>query len=295
MKNLSTTQIAKLVILAIGGMIALGFVRKTLITIPAGTVGVKETFGKVAESSLNPGLHFVNPLSKIVRFSTRLEDIKETVEATSEEGLTIQLDVSLQYRANPSKIAEIYQNIGTDEEEIIISRFRSLVREVTAEYSLNSIYGDKRQEVANLLRERLSTSLQPLGFEVEEVLLRKVILPPNVQEAIEAKITAEQKSLQQQFEIQQQRQQIEFDLEKARSTAEREKIEAQARGEREKIAAEATAEAQKKLAEGLTPAILQLKTIEATQSLAQSGNTKIIILGDGNQQLPQIFFPFPNQ
>ncbi|TVQ45990.1 MAG: prohibitin family protein [Gloeocapsa sp. DLM2.Bin57] len=295
MKNLNTTQIAKLVILVIGGMVALGFVRKTLITIPAGTVGVKETFGKVAETPLNPGLHLVNPLSKVVRFSTRLEDIKETVEATSQEGLSIQLDVSLQYRANPSKIAEIYQNIGTDEEEIIISRFRSLVREVTAAYSLNSIYGDKRQEVANLLRERLTTSLQPLGFEVEEVLLRKVILPSNVQEAIEAKITAEQKSLQQQFEIQQQRQQIEFDLEKARSTAEREKIEAQARAEREKIAAEATAEAQKKLAEGLTPAILQLKTIEATQSLAQSSNTKIIILGDGNQQLPQIFFPFPNQ
>ncbi len=284
MKNLTITQIAKLVILVFGGMIALGLVRKILVVVPAGTVGVKETLGKVVDNPLNPGLHLVNPLTKVIQFSTRLEDIKETVDTTSKEGLGIQLDVSLQYRANPAKITEIYQNIGTDEQEILISRFRSLVREVTAAYSLNSIYGEKRQEVANILRERLTASLQPLGFDVEEVLLRKVILPENVQEAIEAKITAEQQSLQQQFEIEKERQQIEFDLEKARANA-----------EREKIAAEGTAEAQKKLAEGLTPEILQLKTIEATQSIAQSNNTKIIIIGDGNQQLPQIFFPFPNE
>jgi len=279
MKNINTSQIVKLVIIFIGGVIALNLLKKTITVIPAGTVGIKEVFGKVADTPLNPGLHLVNPIADVTTFSTRLQDIKETVEATSEEGLNINLDVSLQYRANPAKIGDIYQNLGTEEDEIVISRFRSITREVTASYSLDAIYGEKRQEVASLIKQNLTASLQPLGFEVEEVLLRKVTLPENIQKAIEAKITAEQESQQLKFEIEKERQQANFELERAKTIAERQKIEAQA-----------TADAQKILAEGLTPEILQLKTIEATQNLAQSQNSKIIIIG-GNQQLPQIFFP----
>lgn len=279
MKNINTTQVVKLVIIFIGGIIALNFLKKTITVIPAGTVGIKEVFGKVADTPLNPGLHLVNPMADVTTFSTRLQDIKETVEATSKEGLSISLDVSLQYRANPAKIGDIYQNLGTEEEEIVISRFRSIIREVTASYALEAIYGEKRQEVASLIKQNLTASLQPLGFDVEEVLLKKVVLPENIQKAIEAKITAEQESQQLKFEIEKERQQANFELERAKTIAERQKIEAQA-----------TADAQKILAEGLTPEILQLKTIEATQNLAQSQNSKIIILG-GNQQLPQIFFP----
>ena len=279
MKNINTSQIVKLVIILIGGIIALSFLKKTITVIPAGTVGIKEVFGKVADTPLNPGLHLVNPMADVTTFSTRLQDIKETVEATSEEGLSISLDVSLQYRANPAKIGQIYQNLGTEEDEIVISRFRSITREIIASYSLNAIYGEKRQEVASLIKKNLTASLQPLGFDVEEVLLRKVTLPENTQKAIEAKITAEQESQQLKFEIEKERQQANFELERAKTIAERQKIEAQA-----------TADAQKILAEGLTPEILQLKTIEATQNLAQSENSKIIILGD-NQQLPQIFLP----
>jgi prohibitin 1 len=279
MKNINTSQIVKLVIILIGGIIALSFLKKTITVIPAGTVGIKEVFGKVADTPLNPGLHLVNPMADVTTFSTRLQDIKETVEVTSEEGLSISLDVSLQYRANPAKIGQIYQNLGTEEDEIVISRFRSITREIIASYSLNAIYGEKRQEVASLIKKNLTASLQPLGFDVEEVLLRKVTLPENIQKAIEAKITAEQESQQLKFEIEKERQQANFELERAKTIAERQKIEAQA-----------TADAQKILAEGLTPEILQLKTIEATQNLAQSENSKIIILG-GNEQLPQIFLP----
>lgn len=291
MKTLKTLPVITLVILGIGSLIAWVSIRKTIITIPAGNVGVKEVFGEVSETPLNPGLHIVNPAAQVTTFSTRLQDIKETVEATSKEGLEIDLDVSLQYRANPNKIAEIYQNIGTDEEEIVISRFRALTRQITATYPLNAIYGEKREEIARILKEELVASLQPLGFEVEEVLLREIILPESVQEAIEAKITAEQQSEQLKFEIAKQRQQADFELEVAQKTAERQKIEAQAKAERQKIEAQATAESQRLLAEGLTPEILQLKAIEAKQNLAQSSNSKLIIIGEGDKTLPQIFLP----
>ena len=56
-----------------------------LVILPAGEVGVVETFGNVQDKPLNSGIHFISPLAKVTKFSTRLQDIKETVDATSKE------------------------------------------------------------------------------------------------------------------------------------------------------------------------------------------------------------------
>jgi regulator of protease activity HflC (stomatin/prohibitin superfamily) len=248
-----------------------------LVIIPAGTVGVVETFGKVSQRILNSGVNFVSPFSKVVKYSTRLKDIKETIASTSSEGLNLNLDVSLQYRLEPERAVSVYSNIGLSEEEILISRFRSIVREITATYEAKSIYGDKRQEIAQKLHEELSKELAPIGFIVEESLLRNVDLPEKIKASIEQKITAAQESERQQFIIQKQRQELEFELEKAQKEAERKKIEA--RG---------IAESQKLISQGLTDQILELKAIEATQQLATSDNSKIIVVGRSQDGLPII-------
>lgn len=248
-----------------------------LVILPAGEVGVIETLGKVEETPLNPGIHWITPLAKVVKFSTRLEDIKETIDATSKEGLNLTLDVSLQYKVNPQKAATIYQTIGTDEEEIVVSRFRAILRQITASYEAKDIYGEKRQIVAQRLRQELQNSLSPLGFIVEEALLRKVILPQEIQAAIQKKLEAEQESEKQQFINDKERQSIEFGLEKAKKEAERKKIEAQG-----------IANSQALLSKGLTEQLIKLKAIEATQKLAESQNSKIIIIGGGEDKLPLI-------
>jgi regulator of protease activity HflC (stomatin/prohibitin superfamily) len=258
-------------------LLAYQVIFRFLVIIPAGTVGVVETFGRVSQGILNSGVNFVSPFSKVVKYSTRLKDIKETIASTSSEGLNLNLDVSLQYRLEPERAVSVYSNIGLSEEEILISRFRSIVREITATYEAKSIYGDKRQEIAQKLHEELSKELAPIGFIVEESLLRNVELPEKIKASIEQKITAAQESERQQFVIQKQRQELEFELEKAQKEAERKKIEA--RG---------VAEAQKLISQGLTDKILELKAIEATQQLATSDNSKIIVVGRSQDGLPII-------
>jgi regulator of protease activity HflC (stomatin/prohibitin superfamily) len=242
------------------------FLARFFVTISTGTVGVVEVFGKVDDKSLNPGIHFVNPFSKTIVFSSRLKDIKETVDTTSKEGLGFELDVSLQYRINPEKLKDIYQTIGTNEQEIIISRFRSIVRQTTASYEAGAIYGDKREEIARRLHQEVSNSLSPLGFVVEETLLRNVKLPENIQAAIQKKIEAQQQS-----------QQLDFELEKTRKEANRKREEAKG-----------IADSQKIISQGLSEQVLRLKSIEATQKLAESQNSKVIIIGGGEDKLPLI-------
>ena len=112
----------------------------------------------------------------------------------------------------------------------------------------------------------MKTQLEPLGFVVEEALLRNVILPENIQKAIQAKV-----------EMEQSNQKKELELISARKDAERKIVEAQG-----------VADSQKILSESLTDKILKMKAIEATQKLAESQNTKVLIMGGGQDKLPLI-------
>jgi regulator of protease activity HflC (stomatin/prohibitin superfamily) len=240
---------------------------RTLRVISAGNVGVVESFGKVADRPLTPGIHAVNPFSDLEVFSTRLQDVTEDVEVTSQEGLTFNLHVSLQYRLKPDQVVNFYQSIGDNESEIIRSRFRSTVREITASYPAESVYSSRRQEVSEQMQERLSEQLEPLGFSVEGAYLREVVLPETLQAAIQEKLSAEQES-----------QQMAFTLERERQEAERKRVEAQG-----------VADAQTIVARSLTAEALQLRAIEATESLAASDNAKVVVIGGGEGGAPLVF------
>lgn len=179
-------------------------------------------------------------------------------------GLAFNIDVSLQYRLEPSKAVYVYKTIGTEETEIIISRFRSLVREITASYPAEAIYSSKRQEVAYQLRQHLSKQLTPLGFVVDEALLREIQLPETLQAAVQQKLATEQES-----------QQMKFTLEKERQEAERKRIQAQG-----------TADAQNIISQTINPELLKLKEIEAMEKLANSNNTKLVIMSGGSRETP---------
>ncbi|AIE75404.1 MULTISPECIES: prohibitin family protein [unclassified Synechocystis] len=241
---------------------------RAVVVIPAGEVGVIETMGTVDATPLTSGVYFLNPLSKVVTYSTRLQDIKETVDTSSKEGLNFNIDVSLQYRLNPEKAGEVFSSLGNEEQqrEIIISRFRSLIRENTAKYDLSSIYGGKRAEISLVLVQSMQEQLEPLGFVVEEALMRNVILPENIQKAIQAKV-----------EVEQSNQKKELELISAKRDAERKIIEAQG-----------VADSQRIVSQSLTDQIIKLKAIEATQKLAESPNTKVLIMGSGEGNLPII-------
>ncbi|HAX90045.1 MAG TPA: membrane protease subunit, stomatin/prohibitin [Cyanobacteria bacterium UBA11370] len=264
LSNKRTSLAIRAIAFLIGVLAAIASLLRTLIIIPAGNVGVVELFGQVAERPLNPGIHLVNPFADVEEFSTRLRDIKETVEATSQEGLAFNIDVSVQYRLEPNKVVEVYKTIGTDETQIIQSRFRSIIREITASYPTEAIYSTKRSEVANQLRQRLTQQLTPLGFVIDEALLREIKLPETLQAAVQKKLAAEQES-----------QQMKFTLEKERQEADRKRIEAQGISDSQKI-----------ISQGLNSQILQLKAIEATEKLANSTSTKVVVIGGGTGGSP---------
>ena len=78
-------------------------------------------------------------------------------------------------------------------------------------------------------------------------------------------------------ESEQAAQRMEFVLAKERQEAERKKIEAQG-----------IADFQSIVSKGISPELLKWKGIEATERLAESSNSKLVIMGNGKDQLPVI-------
>merc|ERR1712167_305167 len=112
--------------------------------------------------------------------------------------------------------------------------------------------------------EELRAKLTARGIILEDVLLKGIKLPKQLTDSIELKAQAEQESAR-----------MEFVLSKEKQEAERKKLEASG------IAA-----FQRIVSEGISPQLLQWKGIEATEKLAQSTNSKIVVMGNTKDSLP---------
>ncbi len=236
--------------------------------VPAGHVGVVDFFGIVSERPLPAGINLVNPLANVVKFSIQTKEHKETMQVLSREGLTIGLEVSALYRLNPDSAARVYKTVtGGDYETIIlIPQFRSISRSVTASFQASALYSTERERLGYSIQEELAKTVSPRGVIIENTPIRNVALPVQLTEAIEQKQRADQES-----------QRMEFILTKEKQEADRKRIEAKG-----------IADFQKIVALGISEQLLRWKGIEATMKIAESNNSKVIIIGSGKDGLPII-------
>jgi len=235
--------------------------------VPAGHVGVVDFFGTVSSNTLKAGINVVNPLANVVKFTVKTQELKEVMDVPSKEGLTVQLEVSALYHLNPEKAAEVYKTIGPNYAQIVLEpQFRSVSRGVTAGYEAKALYTSERELLANEIQQHLAKIVEPRGITIETTPLRRVGLPAGLAESIEAKLRADQES-----------QRMEFVLTKEKQEADRKRIEAQG-----------IADFQKIVAQGLSDQYLRWKGIEATEKLANSTNSKVVVVGSGKDGLPLI-------
>ena len=71
--------------------------------IPAGHVGVIDVFGKVQATPVHAGLRIVNPLANVINMSVKTQEIKETMAVPSQEGLAVELEISVLYHLESAK------------------------------------------------------------------------------------------------------------------------------------------------------------------------------------------------
>lgn len=265
--NMSSKSIRQISVLAVAAIFIFALLQCFTI-VPAGHVGVVDFFGIVSKRTLPSGINLVNPLARVIKYSIQTKEHKETMQVLSREGLTIGLEISALYRLDPDSAARVYKTVaGGDYETIIlIPQFRSISRAVTASFQASALYSTERDRLGMAIQEELAKTVAPRGVIIETTPLRNVALPVQLTEAIEQKQKADQES-----------QRMEFILTKEKQEADRKRIEAKG-----------IADFQTIVAAGISEQLLRWKGIEATEKLASSPNTKVIIVGAGKDGLPII-------
>ncbi len=188
-------------------------------------------------STLSQGFKIIVPfIYKLDKYDVRIQEYTMSIAANegrktgddsvwspTSEGLQVGVDVTVWYRIDPDKLADIHKTLGKEfEEKIIRPSIRSLIRNVVSQYKVMELYSLKRNEVQSVLLNNITDDLKSIGFIVEKLLLRDIIFPKEFERSIEEKQIAEQ-----------QAQKMDYVLEKERKEAERKKIEAD--GEATKI------------------------------------------------------------
>ena len=219
------------------------------------------------EKVYDQGFHIVAPWNKFYVYNVKIQEDYEALEVLSKNGLSIKLDLSFRYNPVMTEIGQLHDLVGKDYlESIIRPEIRSVTREVIGEYLPEELYSTKREEVEDRVYELTSKAISDKHLNLDAILIRDVTLPKTLQVAIENKLKQEQEALE-----------YEFKLLKESKEAERKRIEAQGISDFQRI-----------VTKTITPSLLKWKGVETTQEIAKSPNSKVIVIGNGDGDLPII-------
>jgi regulator of protease activity HflC (stomatin/prohibitin superfamily) len=184
-------------------------IASSIVVVPSGLGGVRisQIRGTLPEA-LYPGVHFVTPLvEKVDTFDLRdhfftaglaEEGQKSTAQKNdlsvqSREGLNIGLAVTVRYRLDPSKLANVQAHLPQPaDKELVPPVVASAWRELAPEYTVREIFSTKREEVRSRAATTITRKLGADGILVEEVMLSDIQLPPEYAKGLEGLLLKEQ-------------------------------------------------------------------------------------------------------
>ncbi|MCU0368125.1 MAG: prohibitin family protein [Cyclobacteriaceae bacterium] len=226
-------------------------------------------FGKGLDKDnvIGPGTHMKAPWNEVFLYKVNEMSSEENMDVLDKNGLSIHIDITVRYYPIPDKIGYIHEQFTRDYETVlVIPEVRSTVRQVMGRYTAEEIYSTKRAEVETAIKSETEAILNKNNVHATAVLIRSIMLPEQIKQAIENKLQQEQEALAYQFRL------------------DKEKSEA----ERKRIAAEGESRANNIINNSLTDKLLKMRGIEATLELSKSPNSKIIVVGSGKDGMPLI-------
>ena len=272
----SKSIIGKKKLYVIGGILLfLIFINTFIVMIDSGEIGVPVLFGKVQKDTIKEGFNIVNPFVKVVRYPVRIQEYTmlskytmpnsrqsgdDSITIKTSDGLNVKLDMTVWWYVNKNEVSELYRNIAKHafhiEPKILRPAIRTVVRDVAVKYTMDGLYTSEREEFVRNVSSELKKILTPMHIIMKKVLIRTIILPKEVEEAISRKMKTKQQS-----------QEMEFKKTIATQEAEIREIEAKGLSKRQEI-----------INQSLTPLYVQYRAIEIYKELVNSKNSTFIVM-----------------
>ena len=243
-----------LLVLLAAALVALGSASFTIIE--EGYIGVKYQFGKIVDDSLSAGLNFKVPFVQTIRqVDVREQMYQMDANAYTKDTQTVEgIQTKLNYVYDRGELSNIIRNVGINnvESKLLIPQMQSIVKNEIGQYKAEDLV-QNRTTVQESIEDKLRESLGQSGIIVVSFAIENLDFEDGFEEAIRAKVVAEQEALKMQNKTKETE-------ELARQTV----IAAQAEAESQKIKADAEAYAieaiQKQLQQ--SPEYIELQRVQ---------------------------------
>jgi regulator of protease activity HflC (stomatin/prohibitin superfamily) len=261
-------------------IIVLSVILGLFVVVPAGNVGVTDTFGVVGDDELQPGLHFKLPWTNVYMFSGQVQKYMDygnsdvaTITALSNEGLSVSMGVAVNYHLDTSKASEVYKKVGMNYQNVVmVNPIHSVPRDIIASVDAKTLYSaaqagsPDRIKIESELYNGINGGINNMGVKdsiiIDQVFIRNIELPQTLRDSIASKLQMEQDISKKEFEVRKQ------EMESNRMRAE----------------AQGIADANKIIANSLTQSYLEWYSIEMMKS--HTGATYFIPIGSDGRYTP---------
>jgi regulator of protease activity HflC (stomatin/prohibitin superfamily) len=246
-------------------MFILSLIGGIIITVPAGSVGVQNTFGVVDTNLLQPGLHIKNPFTEVINYNTRTMKYMDygksdvaTITALSNDGLETTMGIAVNYRINPEKAAELFKRVGTDYSGVImVNPIHSVPRDMISKYDTKTLYSasqegsSDRTKLERELYASVADRINEMGVKdsiiIEQVSIRNIDFVQTYKDSIASKMKMDTEIQQKKLEVDKQVMEAKRVSAEAEGTANKARIEAQGKADAARIEAQGMADASAKL------------------------------------------------
>lgn len=251
------------------GFFLVFFFDQIVISIHPGELGVlwrRLGGGTQIDTVYREGLHIILPINKMYIYNVRTQQFTDTIEVLTEDGLTVKVRYSVRYFLEKDSLPLLHQHVGPDFVNVVVRpEIRSVIRVVFGQYKPEQIYTTQKA-IQQLISTISKTHLEARFVALDDVPIETITLPARISEAIEGKLA---------------QQQIDEEYEYRLSIATKE-------ADRKRIESEGIRVYNETVKRSLTPEVLTWHGIVATQELAKSPNSKVVVIGAGKNGLPLI-------
>jgi regulator of protease activity HflC (stomatin/prohibitin superfamily) len=245
------------------------FFNSIVILIHPGELGVLWRLlggGTQIDTAYREGMHLILPFNKMYVYNVRKQQFTDSINVLTVDGLTVGVKYSVRYFLEKDTLPLLHQRVGPDYVNVVVKpEVRSVMRTIFGQYKPEEIYTNQKaiqERISELSKGRLGGRFVSL----DEVPIESVTLPQKISDAIENKLAQQQ--LDQEYT---------YRLDIATKESERKRLESAG-----------IRDYNNTINGSLNPSILAWQGIQATQDLAKSPNSKVIVIGSGKSGLPLI-------
>ena len=250
-------------------LILVFFFNRIVISIQPGELGVlwrRLGAGTVIDTVYREGMHLILPINKMYVYNVRKQQFGDSIDVLTLDGLTVRVKYTARYYLEKDTLPLMHQRVGPDYVNVVIRPdVRSAVRFMFGQYKPEEIY-TAQKAIQVRISEHSKVLLSAQFITLDDVLIESITLPARISESIEAKMVQQQRDEEYEYRI----------------------LIAKKEAERLRIESAGIQLYNNTVAQSLTPAVLKWHGIQATQELAKSPNSKIVVIGAGTSGLPLI-------